>query len=37
MKEDGSYEVIKSTEIPFNIHKEFYNVEVNELSEVKLF
>ncbi len=37
MKEDGSYEVIKSTEIPFNIHKEFYNVEINELSGVNLF
>ena len=37
MKEDGSYEVIKSTEIPFNIHKEFYNVEINELSGANLF
>ncbi|MDA0194596.1 MAG: polyphosphate kinase 1 [Bacteroidetes bacterium] len=37
MKEDGSYEVINSTDVPFNIHKEFYKVEVNELTGIKLF
>ena len=37
MKEDGSYEKIKRTQYIFDIHKEFYNVQIEEVLEAKLF
>ena len=37
MKEDGSYEKIKTNNKPFDIHKEFYNVQVGEVMKAQLF
>lgn len=37
MQEDSSYIRVTTKDKPFNIHKEFYNVEVEEVMEAKLF
>ncbi|MEQ9424985.1 MAG: polyphosphate kinase 1 [Cyclobacteriaceae bacterium] len=37
MNEDGSYTKIEATKKPFDIHKEFYNVTVEEVLQVQLF
>ncbi len=37
MKEDSSYQKIKTNNKPFDIHKEFYNVQVQEVMKAQLF
>lgn len=39
MNEDGEYEKAKigENEIPFDLHKEFYNVKIEDINSVKLF
>jgi len=37
MKEDGSYQKLNTNGQPFDIHKKFYEVEVEEVMEAKLF
>jgi hypothetical protein len=38
MKEDGTYEVKKANnKKPFNIHKEFFKISLDEVEKVELF
>lgn len=37
MKENGSYEKIETSDKQFDIHKEFYNVQVEEVMKAQLF